>query len=73
MITIKQARNGFILSDDELGEDYIPESVFPNTIEGAQDLLYTILEDIGYSGSKHDKQRLRIEIIDQHTEKSIES
>ena len=65
-LSIRIAQNGFILKDYG---DYDIEQVFEIDenksidCEAVQKLLYAVIDSLGVSGSKHDEERIRIEII----------
>ncbi len=61
-VQIEQVRNGFIVTSTE-GKDVIMES--GSEVRGYQNMLYIVLEHLGYFGSKHDAERLFIEIKKQ--------
>jgi hypothetical protein len=78
-ITIQKAQNGFILKWDEQIDDntYRPMShVFEerdniktdHDCQAIQHMLYEVLDYFGVSGSKHDEERIRIEILKQKDE-----
>jgi len=82
-ITIKSANNGFILTypnpndEGEITEvievpSFSISSPEKEELESYQRLCYTILEAIGYYGSKHHEYRLRIEIVNQREEENNE-
>jgi len=72
-LTIETAHNGFKLHnldaglDDQVDEVYEFSEFGPNDELGAvARLLWAIQDHLGYFGSKHDAQRIRISIEDQN-------
>lgn len=64
-LEIEQVDNGFIVRS--LSEDTVI-TVFEDrdNLEHYRDMCYHVLECLGYIGSKHDKERLKVEIIKQN-------
>ena len=64
MITIEHAFNGFIVTDTDAEGNQ--KQVFQETVDGdikhVELMLWHILESVGYYGSKHDAERIRISI-----------
>lgn len=74
-LTIIRAQNGFILRSQEEIEDgryrqndiIVEETeVQGGDVEAVQQMLYEVLNYFGLGGSKHDKERIRIEIEKQN-------
>lgn len=61
ILQIEQVTNGFILYDDS-GNKTLYEVDDPNELEGVVNMLYEILVQLGFYGSKHDEKRIRISI-----------
>ena len=68
MITIKRACNGFIVEDKE--EPYV--AVYGDDVEDIQEMMSDLINTLGYTGSRHDAERLyvRIEPGDKYEERS---
>ena len=72
MITIQQAQNGYLYTN-EYANDNKEVSVYQDDdhcddehdLDNLMSLLYKIIEDLGCIGSKHDKRRIRVEIVNQ--------
>ena len=69
-IIISPASNGAMVTVDLGEEDMVPQNTvylfetdFPAKLEGLVSMLYAIAEDLGACGSKHDQQRLCIDIV----------
>ena len=65
-LTIQTAHNGFIVNDGECTTVFRYED--PNSKEdkeSLQEMLYTVIESLGVTQSKHNNYRLSIEIINQ--------
>ncbi len=61
-VKIEKVNNGFILTSDE-GVVVIEENENKDKdCEAIQRLLYAVLEAFGELGSKHDPERIRIEV-----------
>jgi hypothetical protein len=58
MITIRHAANGFIVEHDE----EMHPSVYGDTVEDMQEMLYDILTFVGHTGSRHDAKRIYIRV-----------
>lgn len=56
MIKIETARNGFIVTTEE-GRD-----IFEDTLEGFQELLYVLVGELGYAGSRYDEKRICVRL-----------
>ena len=76
---IKQVNNGFVIQypnpndEGEITEvievpSFSISSPTQEELAAYQRLCYTVLEAIGYYGSKHHEYRLRVEIINQREE-----
>lgn len=61
-LQIEHTINGYILQDSE-GKKVFEED--ENELKALQYLLYSVCESLGYFGSKHDAERLFIEIRKQ--------
>ena len=69
MITIKRACNGFIVEDKE--EPYV--AVYGDEVEDIQEMMSDLINTLGYTGSRHDAERLYVRIepgdkYERHTE-----
>ena len=65
-LTLGRVRNGYILTSEE-GVEVFEET--PDTeLKALQALLYSVCEALGYFGSKHDSERLFVEIRKQNDE-----
>jgi len=62
-ITISRVINGYVLTSEE-GVSVHEESP-DNELHTLRDLLYNVCDALGYNGSKHDAERLFIEIRKQ--------
>lgn len=62
-LVIEKCLNGFILTSED-GREVIMES--DSEVKDYQRLLYAVLEHYGYFGSKHDAERLFIEVRKQN-------
>lgn len=68
-LTIETAENGILVTSPK--EDLLYDTVHTvfedrNNLEHYRDMCYHILECVGYIGSKHDEERLFIEIRKQN-------
>ena len=67
IITVESTENGYILRSDDrsyvVQEREVVEGNFD--LQALQELLYMVMEEFGYFGSKHDPERLVVEIRDQ--------
>lgn len=77
--TVTRAENGYIIQphkdefDDAVGESSptVVEETGPygddklREARAAQSMLYTLLDSVGYSDSKHSSHRLKINVVDQ--------
>lgn len=64
MLKIERVGNGFVLHyEDELKKVYQLDD--ENKLDAVVELLYEILIEIGFYGSKHDDNRIRIIIEKQ--------
>jgi hypothetical protein len=61
MISVRKVTNGYIVTEYDETDRPI-ESVYPETIEGAVELLYHILEETHGMGSRYDAERVRIRV-----------
>lgn len=73
---IEKVSNGYILTSDAHDEGYFKKQVIEETqnpfdetneneCKAMQNLLYDIMEELGFFNSKHNQFRLNIEIINQ--------
>ena len=67
IITVESTENGYILRSDDrsyvVQEREVVEGNFD--LQAMRELLYMIMEEFGYFGSKHDPERLVVVIRDQ--------
>ena len=67
IITVESTENGYILRSDDrsyvVQEREVVEGNFD--LRALQELLYMVMEEFGYFGSKHDPERLVVVIRDQ--------
>lgn len=61
-LTITKTDNGFILEGNDLYVVIEEDESVEADLKSHSSLLYNILEYFGILGSKHDKERIRIEI-----------
>lgn len=64
-ITIESVVNGWVLETEEGKEVFQEDESKEKDLVALQHLLYSVLEALGEYGSKHDQERLRIEIVSQ--------
>lgn len=63
-ITIERVDNGLVV--DNCGTKHVFEcegDFGEDRMVGVRNALYTILESLGYYGSKHDKERVEVRIV----------
>jgi len=67
IVTVESTENGYILRSDDrsyvVQEREVVEGNFD--LQAMRELLYMIMEEFGYFGSKHDPERLVVVIRDQ--------
>ena len=61
-LTITKTNNGFILEGNELYIVIEEDDILEHDLEAHRTLLYDILDYFAIAGSKHDKERIRVEI-----------
>ena len=71
-VKIWRTSNGYIMQSLDTVEVCEEEDNNLSVCRAAQHLLYAVLEAMGAYGSKHDKYRVRISVIDRDTGKEAE-
>lgn len=58
-LIITHCDNGYILTDYE-GKQWVIEDSETDPLSSGEGLLWSIMDNFGFGGSRHDKERLRV-------------
>jgi hypothetical protein len=78
-IVIKSVENGYTLTVPAISADesttthvfQIDDMKEDGELDASLELLYALIDQLGVYGSKHDKRRLRVEIVNQNEDEEL--